>query len=62
MRSVSSENGTAGKPGMGNESGSRPWSPAVGTSMWPVITSALTTVIATSGEGTAVAAPFVGCP
>ena len=55
--SVCSENGTAGSPRIGSESGSAPSSPTVGTSIAPATTATVSTTIATSGAGIAARQP-----
>ncbi|MNI67352.1 hypothetical protein D3C73_1229790 [compost metagenome] len=53
MRRVSHVNGTSGMKKCGRLSGSCPMSPTVRTSMPNPITTAVSTAIATSGDGTA---------
>jgi len=54
IRSVSSENGTSGRPRVGRLSGSSPSSPTVGTSTPTVTVNTVSSTMATSGAGTTV--------
>jgi hypothetical protein len=54
IRSVSSENGTAGMPSTGSALGSSPSSPTVGTAIPAATQTTVRTTIAISGAGTAV--------
>ncbi|MNW60780.1 hypothetical protein D3C74_387970 [compost metagenome] len=54
VRSVSRVQGTSGQKSEGNESGSAPWSPTVGTCAPDRTTAAVRATIATSGAGTTV--------